>query len=416
MIAPASAAMEWRRYWYLPLAAALGYSAAVLHTFGFGPFIEPLQKEFGWTRTQISAGITITGLAGAVFSVPMGLLIDRLGPRLVGLVGVLLMTASFALLGTATGSTANWLLLWGVVAFANLWMQATVWTSAVASRFEASRGLAFAITLSGGAVSATIFPLLGTWLIGSYGWRTGFMAMGGIWAAVVFPVLLLFFRGAHDRTRRGPKEQKAAASDLPGASVAEGLRSSAFYKLLLTSGFSTFTGIGFIVHFVPILTSQGADPLQAAGVASLVGVFTVIGRVTTGLLLDRLPPNLVGASVVLLPVVSCALLLFGGSNPVSQSVAAACFGFTVGAEIDIIAFLTSRYFGLKNYGVLFGAMIGALGLGIAFGPIAAGAVFDRFGSYEQFLFLTMGFMAVSSLMLATLNRPAFSASRQAHVT
>src|SRR5262245_32770632 len=218
-----SAALEWRSYWTLPLAAALGYSTAVLHTYGIGPFITPLQQEFGWSRATISIGITIAGLAGAALSVPMGLLVDRLGPRLVGLIGVLLMTGAIALLGTATGDTTNWIFLWCLVAFGNLWLQTTVWTSAVASRFERSRGLAFAITLSGASVAQTVFPILATWLITSYGWRRGFMGMGGIWAAVVFPILLLFFRGARDAGRKEPTTA-AATGTAPGMSVAEGLR------------------------------------------------------------------------------------------------------------------------------------------------------------------------------------------------
>jgi MFS family permease len=390
-----SASAEWRSFWFLPLAAALGYSTAVLHTYAIGPFIAPLQQEFGWSRAQLSIGITIAGLAGAVFSVPIGILVDRVGPRIVGLIGVLLMTGAFALLGTATGGTANWLLLWSIVAFANLWLQATVWTSAVATRFETSRGLAFAITLSGASVAATVFPILATWLIGAYGWRHAFMAMGGIWAVVVFPIMLLFFRGARDK---GSKQRHLTAAEknaITGMSVAEGLRSPAFYKLLLASGLFTFTALGIIVHFVPILTDRGADPLAAAGIASLVGIFSIFGRLGTGLLLDRFPAHWVGATVFLLPILACALLFF-----------------TVGAEVDVIAYLVSRHFGLKNFGVFSGAMIGALALGVAFGPLGAGAAFDRYGSYAQFLMLTMVFMAVSSIALATLSRPRFSAQGQ----
>jgi len=401
------AAAEWRSYWTLPVAAALGYSTAVLHTYGIGPFIGPLQQEFGWSRALISIGLTIAGLAGAALSVPMGLLVDRLGPRIVGLVGVLLMTGAIALLGTATGATANWILLWCVVAFGNLWLQTTVWTSAVASRFEKSRGLAFAITLSGASVAQTVFPILTDWLIRSYGWRKGFMGMGAIWAAVVFPMLLLFFRGARDRGRTATAP--AVAITATGMSVAEGLRSSAFYKLLAASGLFTFTALGLIVHFVPIMTDRGADPRGAASIAALVGIFSMIGRLGTGVLLDRFRAHVVGAIVFLLPIIACALLLYDGANPVSQTLAAAIFGLTVGAEVDVIAYLVSRHFGLKHFGVFIGSMVGALALGVAFGPLAAGAVHDTYHSYAHFLVLTMVFMAVSSLALATLGRPRFGA-------
>jgi MFS family permease len=399
----------------LPLAAALGYSTAVLHTYGIGPFITPLQQEFGWSRAAISIGITIAGLAGAALSVPMGLLVDRLGPRVVGLIGVLLMTDAIALLGTATGDKANWIFLWCVVAFGNLWLQTTVWTSAVASRFERSRGLAFAITLSGASVAQTVFPILATWLITSYGWRKGFMGMGGIWAAVVFPMLLLFFRGARDASRKEPTSA-ADASTAVGMTVAEGLRSPAFYKLLAASGLFTFTALGLIVHFVPIMTDRGADPGAAAKIAALVGIFSMIGRLGTGVLLDGFRAHLVGAAVFLLPIVACVLLLYDGANPTSQQLAAAIFGLTVGAEVDVIAYLVSRHFGLRRFGFFIGAMVGALTLGVAFGPLAAGAVFDKYDSYAQFLVLTIAFMAATSLALATLGRPRFGAQSEPRAT
>jgi len=416
-----SAKAEWRSFWSLPVASAFGYSTAVLHSYSLGPFIEPLQRDFSWSRAQISVGITVSGVIAAIFSVPIGLLVDRVGPRPIGLTGVLLMTGSFALFGTATGDTTNWLLLWSLLAFANLWLQATVWTSAVASRFAQSRGLAFAVTLSGASVAATVFPLLATWLIRDYGWRTAFPTMGAIWAALVFPILFVYFRSARDealqkdRSSSAPVQAKSVtaptASLATGMSVPEGFRSSALYKLVFAAGLFTLTALGIIVHFVPILKDAGADPLAAAGIASLVGIFSVLGRLGTGLLLDRIPGHIVGAAVFLLPIVACALLYFYGSHPLSQSVAAAIFGLTVGAEVDVIAYLASQHFGLKNFGVFSGVMIGALALGAAFGPLAAGASFDRYGTYKQFLLLTMVCMAASSVFLATLTRPRFAVQR-----
>ena len=405
--------VEWRSFWTVPLAGALGYSLAVLHVYSIGAFIGPLQQAFDWSRAEASMGITIVGVVSGFFGVPIGMLVDRLGPRLVGLIGVFTMTGSVALLGTATGSTANWVLLWSVVSFGALWVHSTIWTSAVASRFEASRGLAFAVTLSGASVGATVFPVLATWLIGSHGWRTAYVAMSGIWFALVLPMLFLFFRGAQDKKRTERAAVLAAASLLPGLSLSDGLRSPAFYKLLIAGGLFAFTAIGIVVHFVPILTDSGAEPLAAAGVAALIGIFSIIGRLCTGLLLDRFPARLIGAGAFLLPIISCALLLFDGANPVSQAVAAAILGLTVGAEIDVIAYLATRHFGLKNFGGLFGGLVAALSLGTAFGPLAAGATFDRFDTYAPFLVLTTIFMAASSLALASLHHPPFAAGDHA---
>ena len=400
-----NAIAEWRSFWFLPFAAALGYSTSVIHVYSLGPFIEPLQQAFGWSRAQASLGISISSLISAIFCIPIGMLVDRVGPRRVGLIGVLLMLSAFALLGTTTGGMANWVLLWVIVACATLWVQATVWTSAVASRFEASRGIAFAITLSGASLSATVFPLLVTWLIGAYGWRTAFTAMGGIWAVMVIPVLFLCFRGAQDVLRKQGPVAPSAARILSGLTLSEGLRSPKLYKLLLASGLFSFTAIGALVHFVPILTDSGAEPLAAAGVASLIGIFSIIGRLGTGMLLDKFPGHLIGAAAFMLPIVSAVLLLFAGSDPVSQAIAAAALGLTVGSEVDVIAFLAAKHFGLKNFGALYGALVMALSLGTAFGPLTAGTVFDHYGSYAPFLVAAIVLMAVSAIALVSLGPP-----------
>jgi MFS family permease len=361
----------------------------------------PLQAEFGWSRAQTSIGITIASIVSALFCVPIGMAIDRIGPRRVALFGVLSMSAGFALLSTTTGTMTNWLVLWTIIALGGLGVQAPIWTSAVASRFEASRGLAFAITLCGASISATIFPVLATWLIGVYGWRTAFVAMGGFWAALVFPILLLGFRGAQDRNTKQPATV-APAKVLKGITLAEGLRSPVLYKLLMAGGLFSFTVIGAMVHFVPILKDAGAAPLAAAGIASLIGIFSIIGRLGTGVLLDKFPGHKVGAVAFLLPIIAATLLLLSGSNPISQAIAAAALGLTVGSEVDVIAFLAAKHFGLKNFGALYGALVMALTLGTAFGPLTAGAVFDHYGSYAPFLMLAMGLMAASALALFSL--------------
>lgn len=398
---------EWRSYWFLPLAAALGYATSVLHVYSFGPFIEPLQQEFNWSRAQISSGLTVASIVSALFCIPIGILVDRVGPRRLGLIGILLMCGSVALLSTATGTKANWVMLWVGTAIGTLWIQATVWTSAVNSRFEASRGLALAITLSGAAISATVFPLIATWLIGEYGWRFAFRGLSGLWVLFVFPIIFVCFRSAHDERKKPAKVSEKTKSTPPprvltGLTLAEGLRSSALYKLLMASALFSFTAIGTVVHFVPILTDRGAEPLAAAGMASLVGIFSIVGRLGTGFLLDRFRAHLIGALAFMIPLLGCSLLLLDGSNPMYQALAAAIFGLTLGSEVDVIAYLAAKYFGLKNFGALYGALVMALSMGTAFGPLTAGAVYDNYDSYTPFLQLTMILMGASALALFSL--------------
>lgn len=396
---------EWRSYGYLPLVAALGYATSVIHVYSMGPFFEPLQQDFGWSRGEISLGLTVSSFISAVFCIPLGMLVDRIGPRRIGLIGVLLMTGAFALLSTSTGSVTNWLLLWALLAIATVGVQATVWTSAVNSRFEKSRGLALAITLSGASLSAALFPLIATWLITNHGWRMGFAGLAGFWAAIVLPILLLFFRGARDRGRNNTADAASAARALTGLTLSEGLRSIALYKLLLAAGLFSFTAVGTLVHFVPILTGAGVARMEAAGIAGLIGIFSIIGRLGTGFLLDRFRAQHVGACVFLLPVIGLSLLLLDAANPLHQMLAAASIGLTLGAEVDVIAYLAAKYFGLRNFGALYGALVMALSLGTAVGPLLAGTIFDRAGSYAPFLMLDIGLMALSALALLSLGPP-----------
>ena len=413
MLLSKNAMAEWRKYWYLPITAGLGYATAVMYVYSMGPFMEPIQNEFGWSRAEVSSGITIAALFSAIFCIPIGILVDKVGPRRVGLIGAVMMCAAVGLLGTATGTKTNWYILWGLLAFSTLWVQATIWTSAVTGHFAESRGLALAITLSGASVAATVFPLMATWLIEGYGWRSAYMSMSAIWLVIVFPLLWLFFKGPQDEklTEAEATAQAEAKKDLPGVTLTEGMRSSALYKLIMAGGFFAFTAIGVVVHFVPILKDSGAEPLAAAGIASLVGIFSIIGRLGTGVLLDKFPGHLVGGVAFIIPIIASALLLFDGANPVSQAVAAAIFGLTLGSEVDVIAYLAAQYFGLKNFGALYGSMVMSLSLGVAFGPLGAGAVFDHYGSYSPFLYLTATLMGVSAIALFTLGKaPDFSAA------
>ena len=80
-----SAGAEWRRYGMLPFAAGLGYATSVIHIYGLGPYIEPIQEAFGWSRAQATSGLTIATIINAVFCIVIGMLVDRVGPRLLGL-------------------------------------------------------------------------------------------------------------------------------------------------------------------------------------------------------------------------------------------------------------------------------------------------------------------------------------------
>lgn len=405
MQAPAGAVGEWRRHYMLPVAAAFGYATSVIHIYGFGPYIQPVSEAFGWSRTQTTVGLTIATLIQALMSVPVGLAVDRYGPRILGVFGVLFSVCAFAMIGTATGSKANWALVWLLMALATLPVQATVWTSAVASRFEKSRGLAFAVTLCGASIAQAFFPYVGARLIAAFGWQQAMAWQAAIWIAFAFPMIFLFFRGARDS---GRSDEPALVSLSSGMRFADGLRSSVYLRLLLTSLMLTFGMVALSFHFVPMLTAKGLTAPAAAGIAALIGLASLVGRLGTGLLLDHFRASLIGGAVFLLPAAGALVLIGSGGAGAGPMLAAVLIGLTLGAEIDVLVYILTRHFGLKSFGALYGAILAALSIGTAIGPLVAARVFDVTGSYDGFLWAVVALMLASSAALFSLPHPPAS--------
>lgn len=393
---------EWKAYWPLPLAAGLGNVGSIIHIYALGAFMAPLSAEFGWSRAEISSGITVSNSGTAILGLIVGWLVDRLGPRKVGIVGVIAMATAFGLLGTATGSYANWLFLWFLIALAATATQTTIWTSAVTSRFDRSRGIAIALTIAVNGAAATLLPILATLAIEGLGWRHAFFAVAGGWIAISLPMILLFFRGAaEEHLAANPGQRRPASAHLPGMDVKEALTSLAFIRLAITGCLFSFVAMSLIVHFVPILTDRGVPPLEAASVAGIVGLASIAGRFVTGYLLDRFPAERVALIGLSLPVLSALLLLYG-DTVLAYSVAAGIAGFSLGAELDVLIYLTSRRFGLKRYGTIFAVIMVAMTVGTATGPLSAGAIFDRFGSYDNYLMLLIPLVLVAALSVGTM--------------
>jgi MFS family permease len=407
----AGAAAEWRGYWFLPFVAGLGYSVTQLYAYALGPIIEPIQQEFGWTRAQVMSGVAIANVPGIILLPLVGMLVDRWGPRRTGLIGICLVPAAVALVATATGSVWQWWAIWLLIAFCGPWAQGSIWTSATVSRFEKGRGLALAVTLSGGAMAATVMPPLSTFYVETFGWRQGFLFMVGSWFLMLFVPVMLFFRGAQDgdASKRATRAERAAAADkLSGLTMPEAVRRPALYKLIVASFGFAFIVIGTVLHLVPMLKGYGAGAMQAAGTASLVGIFSIVGRLITGALLDRYRSNIIGCVVYLLPIPGYLLLMSSGSDPTSQLVAAAMFGLTLGAEVDVIAYLITVHFGLKRFASVMSLMFAFIALGSALGPYTAGHVFDLAGDYEPFMLGAIALSVLSSLLLLSMRKPAFA--------
>lgn len=401
----ATARAEWRDGWQLVVSSGAGMAlTSPLMVYSMGLFIGPLEDEFGWSRALITSGLTVNAVVAVICSGLIGILVDRFGPRRVAIPGTIIYCATFAGLSAATGSSFQWWALWAAVALGSLLVSPTVWTAAIASRFDASRGLAIASTSFGQSLGGLLAPLWAGFLIAAYGWRWGYVGLALVWLLAILPLLIFWFRGASDiaRTTSLKRSAEIVNSPLAGVGLREALRSPIFYRLAFASMLIMLVLTSSAIHFVPIVSAAGLDRATAVTLASVIGFSSILGRIFSGVMLDRFHGTWVGGLMFLFPAFAfLGLLMFTGSTPLAI-VIALLIGFASGAEMETAAYLTSRYFGMRSYGSLYGLIIGMLALALGFGPMIAGYVYDQVGSYGPALLAGIPISLLASLLIFTL--------------
>lgn len=400
-----NARAEWRGAWPLPFVSAIGYGVAVAHIYSAGLFLGPLEQEFGWSRAVITGGLTVVSVISVILAPFVGLAIDKYGARRIGLPGMALYCGAIAALSLTGSALWTWFALWVLIAFASLSVKATIWTSAVASRFDASRGLAMSITFCGAGLGSALLPMATNWLLAEFDWRGAYVALGGLLALIAFPLLIPFFRDARDVARaRSAATGTTAAIELSGLAFGEALRSPKFVKLGLVALLSVSAMTALLVHIVPILTNAGFSRTTAAKIAGLIGIGSIVGRIGAGFLLDRINGAVIGAFAFSLPILVVLGLLAVGTSPNLAWPAAFLLGLTLGTEVDVIGYVTSRHFGMRNFGGVFGTIIGLQSLAVGIGPLAGSVIFDHTGSYRWMLIGLVPVFASSAILIVTLGR------------
>lgn len=398
-----SARAEWRSGWPIVLAATIGIAIAGMYYPVVGAMMRPLADAYGWSRGEIAVALTISAIIGPISNILVGIWADRVGPRRVVLVGGVLFGLTYALFGLSGPAIWTWYAAAALFACAVHLVGSVVWTLAVVRHFHASRGLALALSLSGSGIVASLAPAVVLGLLDNFGVRGVFFALAA-GAAIGILVPAFFFLKTYEVEGRS-KHEVAEHTGLTGLSLREALRSSQYWRLAIALLMVSATIGTFVVHFQSMLVDGRLTPAGAATVALIIGPMMILGRLSTGLLFDRLPPRLVASGAFVLPMVGC-LMMLGFDGTVGYGLlCAAVIGAGTGAEVDVVAYLTSRYFGLKHYGVLFGLLIGIYGLGIGVGAALAARVFDISGSYDPVLIVLAAGCGLSTLLAATLGKP-----------
>ncbi|MEM7688853.1 MAG: MFS transporter [Pseudomonadota bacterium] len=400
----ASGEGEFSKGWTVLLAATLGVmcgaSPIPFNVIGFTA--EPLTAEFGWTQTQIVTPITLFGVIASFLAPVFGWLADRYGVRPVALWSLFAFGLAFAAIAlTPTGNTPTTLYtyygLWVVVGIVGIGSTPVTWSRAINLWFYTNRGLALGILLMGTSLAAMVIPKVAVWAIENYGWRSMFAIVA------VFPILAVIVNVFLFREPTAQERPKAIESDsgaLTGKTLGAALGDYRFYVIWLSIALIAGAFGGAFINLPKMLSLRELDPQTAASVMGILGIGIFAGRLITGALLDRFWQGFVAFPLLCLPAIS-AYILLGDSLPFTLAATAGfLLGFAAGAESDLIAYLTGRYFGMAHYGKIYGMLYMPFGLFSAASPIIYAQVFDRTGSYDPILEVSIfAFIAGGALLL-----------------
>ena len=399
-------------WWIVAVSAiGLGLGYAPIIVYSFSVFIKPLTQDLHSNRASISLAFTLANLLTSISSPLVGRLADRFGARRV----ILIATAIFASLLISAPLLSNKLwsfyLFYGLLGFVGSGPAPIPYVKVISRWFDRHRGLALGLTMVGIGTGAIAMPFFAQRLIAMLGWRSTYMVIGILVLVVSVPIVAIFLKESPEERGLLPDGASVARNIGQKQNSDEGLswweaRRSATFWVMVGALFLVGASVhGCVLHLAPLLSDQGLSPQGIALAITVLGTALMIGRVASGYLLDhafapRVAMWIFGAvafGIALLRTAAGTRLVF---------LAVFLIGLGMGAEVDIIAYLTSRYFGLRAFGEIYGYAFASYTVAGALGPWLMGLGFDRSGSYGSVL---VGFLLATSLA-AGLDDPPGSVS------
>ncbi len=366
-------------YGWVVVAAAfvlmfVGFGAA----YSFAAFFTAFQADFSASRANVSLVFSVAAFLWFTLGAPGGMLADRFGPRRVCLVGVACMAAA-PLLASAAQSIEMLYLTYSIGIGVGIGLTYVPSVGAVQPWFVQNRAFASGIAIAGIGAGNFLVPLLANWMIGLVGWR-------GAYQLLALAVLVLAGAAAFaiddDPARHGAQgAPRTERTSLPGATLAEAMRSEPFWLLYVSSVLVCVGLFVPMVHLASYAQDAGYSAAQGVTLVSLIGLGSLLGRFTIGGIADRVgrQPSLaamyVGLGLMLifwwLTTTYWVLVLF-----------ALLFGAFYGGFVALAPTIIMDLYGPRAVSGIIGVLYTGPGIGTLVGPPLAGAAFDAFGSYS----------------------------------
>src|SRR5438477_5222941 len=382
-------------------------------------FVEPLTREFGWSRTALSGAVSLGGVLAAISAPLIGSLLDRRGSRLV-LCAAVLVNGIALLLLSATGSLLHFYLLFCLARMNWAGPFDLGIYGALSNWFVRRRTFATSIATLAQQAGLVAMPLLAQFAILQQGWRAGWLAIGAATLLIGFvPAWLLLVRrpedlglspdGRQEAGDRSAADERLLAAE-PAFSRREALHTLAFWLLLLYTALVFPVQAGVSLHQAPYLIERGIDPTIAATIVSTFSAMSAVATVACALLPRMVPiryPLAATGAILALGVVLMLDIRSAGQGYIAASV----FGFGLGALLTLLPVAWADYFGRANFGAIRGIALSAQVLAQAAGPLLSGALRDMTGDYQLALqsFAVLAALSVVAALAARQPRPGRAA-------
>ena len=377
--------LAFHAWWVLTaLSTAQIVSWGILY-YSFAIFVQPIEREMGWSRTEVMGAFSLALLVSGFAAVPVGHWIDRRGARLLMTSGTALGIALFAHFSTVRSLPALYVTWAGI----GLAMAMTLYEPAfalVAAWFGQQRDRALSILTVCGGLASTLLVPLATWLVVTRGWRTGAVCLALLLACTSLPIHALALRDAphvldepvgaavapHPFARPGPESIRPVMAE------------ARFWSLTLALTLASFVAVATTVHLIPYLVGRGASPAAAGAILALTGLMQLPGRVVFEPIRRRLSSRALLVASLLSQALGL-LLLVAGTNRVAPALFACLFGAGAGLATLLRASMLAEMYGVARYGRIGGVVSLFTTIGRAGGPIAASLALAISGGYGAVL-------------------------------
>jgi MFS family permease len=374
----------WGAFFCLAVIFGVAYS--------FAAFFESFATEFAARRADVALVFGLSGLIYFVLGVGGGMLADRFGPRLVVCGGMLCIAGGLFTTSLARSMAAVYL-AYGVGIGVGIALVYSPSIACVQPWFTRRRGLAAGIASAGIGAGTLVVPLLAASAIAWLQWRDALrvLALG----------VLIVGLGAAVLLKRAPSARGSAAGAASGVSLREALRSSSFWWLYLAAVTAAPTMFVPFAHASAAARDMGIDEARAVGLVGLIGIGSLVGRFAIGALADRIGRGL--TLVLMQASMGASLLLWNAAGGYTAlALFALWFGLSYGGIVSLLPALCMDLFGARAVSSIIGALYTSAALGNLLGPVVAGAVFDRTGSYGPAIWACIALSALATLASARL--------------